>query len=200
MKLCTLLFSLLFVSVLAACGGGTTNDSDGCGVCPSGAVCLNGICVATNQGDTNNTAPDAADLLLDGLDARSDVLLQQPQDAVSDNQLADTLPPQDVIAPPKDLLTLPETAPTDLSADALPDIGSDLTQDSDPGDLQLSLDADDGTDAGCDTVEETTCKNAQGTWNPATCSCCIAGAHQVQACEQGEGGTFNYLTCTCDPP
>jgi len=52
---------------------------------------------------------------------------------------------------------------------------------------------------GCDAAEEADCVT-HGVWNAETCTCCSAGAHQVQDCEQGQGGTFDWLACACVPP
>jgi hypothetical protein len=52
---------------------------------------------------------------------------------------------------------------------------------------------------GCDPAEKAACVT-HGVWNDETCTCCAAGAHQVQACEFGQGGTFDWLACACIPP
>lgn len=53
-------------------------------------------------------------------------------------------------------------------------------------------------EANCDLTEAETCEGTQGVYNHVDCTCCHAGAHQIQSCEMGEGGTFNWQSCECE--
>lgn len=51
----------------------------------------------------------------------------------------------------------------------------------------------------CDQAEADAC-TSHGVWNPETCTCCAASAHQQQECEQGQGGRFDWQRCACVLP
>lgn len=52
----------------------------------------------------------------------------------------------------------------------------------------------------CPPSAEAECQQSQGVFDQATCACCRPGPHQVQECEMGQGGTFDYQACTCVVP
>jgi hypothetical protein len=49
----------------------------------------------------------------------------------------------------------------------------------------------------CSAAQQDECSEMDGVFNPDTCGCCRPGAHQVQECEMGQGGTFDMLSCSC---